>query len=563
MLNQRDFIMVRDIEKFQMIEKILYILMNQNNSINLICEFREEDQIFDKQILKIQSSITIEEFLSTQKHRLQQKYKYQIQCELVFQNKKYNQQSKSSFKDIGIQDGSAVQIKTQKLNVQQNNNQQQLKQQKNMIIVDQDKGIMDYKIKQFLSKPQVQGINNENFYKIQYQIQQDIKDLKKKQLYSPYQKVPVLIDIKNPELLFHIIDDQLRQSNYKVFWSLDSEAQNIYSLQCSFFRGLETTTCLSLSIQEIDTLTYSDLQKNKEMQNYLVQQVKSIIINHQQAQDVLIHSIEQGSIKINFIIINPNVKILQVDKIKTDILNIYPNSNPIIELFEYFNDIKLSVQDFNPQYNIEWPEGHPEYDWRGPFGQQQKYFFPLGWDGFALNLKNHDLYDDGNDDWLKMDLNPNQWRIMYHGTKVPSFQKVFKDGIIQLREQKYKEIKVIDKQQFIGSGILLTNHIEVCEQFCNSTFIGDIEFKMAFQSRVYPNGLKQIQKQSDIPFYRGNIDWDNDYYFVNHPSHLRPYRILIKMIGHKKKNQPQIQQNNPNNQQNKANIQNKHDCQIQ
>ena len=58
---------------------------------------------------------------------------------------------------------------------------------------------------------------------------------------------------------------------------------------------------------------------------------------------MLIHSIEQGSIKINFIIINPNIKILQVDKIKTDILNIYPNSNPIIELLEYFNDIKLSV----------------------------------------------------------------------------------------------------------------------------------------------------------------------------------------------------------------------------
>lgn len=38
---------------------------------------------------------------------------------------------------------------------------------------------------------------------------------------------------------------------------------------------------------------------------------------------------------------------------------------------------------------------------------------------------------------------------------------------------------------------------------------------------------------SDINSKVGNKDWDNDYFVVKHPSHLRPYRILIKMIDHK------------------------------
>lgn len=43
-----------------------------------------------------------------------------------------------------------------------------------------------------------------------------------------------------------------------------------------------------------------------------------------------------------------------------------------------------------------------------------KYFYPKGWKGYALKVKGK--FDEGNDDWLHMDSNSNQWHIMFHGT---------------------------------------------------------------------------------------------------------------------------------------------------
>ena len=54
----------------------------------------------------------------------------------------------------------------------------------------------------------------------------------------------------------------------------------------------------------------------------------------------------------------------------------------------------LSPNDFDPKGNMEWSKTHKEWEERGPKGDKMKYWFPRGWIGFGLNVK--DKYDDGN-----------------------------------------------------------------------------------------------------------------------------------------------------------------------
>ena len=86
-----------------------------------------------------------------------------------------------------------------------------------------------------------------------------------------------------------------------------------------------------------------------------------------------------------------------------ELLKIYPNAELV--LHKYFSEITLSADDFAPKFNMEWGKYHPEYYLRGPKYDYMNYFFPIGWKGYALNVTGK--YDEGSDDWLKMDGNQN------------------------------------------------------------------------------------------------------------------------------------------------------------
>ena len=45
------------------------------------------------------------------------------------------------------------------------------------------------------------------------------------------------------------------------------------------------------------------------------------------------------------------------------------------------------------------------------------YYPPTpNWVGYGLNI--FDQYDNGNNDWIEMDCNQNEWAVAYHGTKI-------------------------------------------------------------------------------------------------------------------------------------------------
>ena len=50
---------------------------------------------------------------------------------------------------------------------------------------------------------------------------------------------------------------------------------------------------------------------------------------------------------------------------------------------------------------------------RGPSNEKYDYHFPTNCYGFGLNINRYG--EDKN--WIEMDGNPEEWRILYHGTE--------------------------------------------------------------------------------------------------------------------------------------------------
>ena len=55
------------------------------------------------------------------------------------------------------------------------------------------------------------------------------------------------------------------------------------------------------------------------------------------------------------------------------------------------------------------PDGYPIGQKRGAYD----YIPPTGWKAFGLKVL--DKYDQGNNNWLAMDGNPEEWAVAYHG----------------------------------------------------------------------------------------------------------------------------------------------------
>ncbi|CAD8081879.1 unnamed protein product [Paramecium sonneborni] len=73
--------------------------------------------------------------------------------------------------------------------------------------------------------------------------------------------------------------------------------------------------------------------------------------------------------------------------------------------------VTLTKDDFNPQLNMTWDT---EKEQRGSHYHRYDYYFPRNFEGFGLNTKNY----GPNQDWIQMDVNPEEWIIMQHGNSI-------------------------------------------------------------------------------------------------------------------------------------------------
>ena len=89
--------------------------------------------------------------------------------------------------------------------------------------------------------------------------------------------------------------------------------------------------------------------------------------------------------------------------------------------------------------------GNKESEWK----ENEKrggypYIPPKGWKGYGLKVM--DAYDNGNNDWIAKDGNPNEWAVAYHGigsklgsTVEDATRLIFMGGFKSGEGQVYKD----------------------------------------------------------------------------------------------------------------------------
>ena len=192
---------------------------------------------------------------------------------------------------------------------------------------------------------------------------------------------------------------------------------------------------------------------------------------------------------------------------------------------------KLTPDMLDSRGNRE--SGWGENEKRGGFN----YYPPKGWKGFGLKVLGK--YDDGNDDWITYNGNPNEWAIAYHGIGVggncqtveQATNNIYIGGLKAGGGQAHKDQKNIntrykpnpndpqnDHSKTVGVGVYCSPKPEVMDSYAkySNTNIKGKKFKMGFMMRVKPDKIRISQSEPDYWVLNGTTD------------EMRPYRIMIK-----------------------------------
>lgn len=181
--------------------------------------------------------------------------------------------------------------------------------------------------------------------------------------------------------------------------------------------------------------------------------------------------------------------------------------------------VKLSLNMLDYRGNQE-PNGYGIGQKRGG----KDYLPPLGWKGYGLRVLGK--YDNGNDDWLKMDGNSNEWAIAYHGigkkgniTNTENITNLIITGGFKKGDgQGCKDFDDVNHPgKKVGIGVYCTPDIRVAEKYAgSSSLVNGKRYQMAFMLRVKPD---KIRTSKEAP-----LEW-----ILDGTTHeMRPYRILLK-----------------------------------
>ncbi|CAD8207454.1 unnamed protein product [Paramecium octaurelia] len=370
--------------------------------------------------------------------------------------------------------------------------------------------------------------NKKQYYKHQYQ-QQLITKLKQQGEVKSIPHVKQNIQVTNPELaLFVLKESLLRDQNIDLLTTSQEYSFGFDSIIGSY--GSDQS-CLKVRNTNLDSDKI--VNDNQLLQHHLLefkQQLSSSL-------NISIDQIEILGISKKHFEINFNIKGNDMESVQQQINN-NPNAKRFlneycdgkIEYVAYFDQarvdaynlatdtkqgITLSSDDFNPSHNRNW-DGFKEKEQRGPAYHRYDYYFPRGCYGFGLNVKKY-----RNDDWIKMDGNPNEWRIMYHGTKNLAVNSIVKNNLQPGQVNQHANDQCLDefnKIVRVGCGIYFSNKVDVCinDRYGNHIDVGNKKIAVVFMSRVNPKKIRQSDKMKEL-----------DYFVINNSEDVRPYRILL------------------------------------
>ena len=181
------------------------------------------------------------------------------------------------------------------------------------------------------------------------------------------------------------------------------------------------------------------------------------------------------------------------------------------------SNCNIPIEKLNNKYNFIIPNSSLS-EKRG----NEIYHPPYGWIGIGLNISI--IY--GNEDWIKLNDEKSEWVIAYYGfgkklTSNEIMQKLY-DIIINNNLDKNDNIQskchCKDRRHStkVGTGIYMSNYIDIAEQFSGIIYFNNKKYKIALMARVLEKKIKEPE--------------DKSYWILNNKD-IRFYRILLKEIN--------------------------------
>ncbi|CAD8114254.1 unnamed protein product [Paramecium primaurelia] len=328
-------------------------------------------------------------------------------------------------------------------------------------------------------------------------------------------------------MLYVLKEQLLRDLNIEV---LKSDKIKSFGLDQVIRIFSQDQSCFKIRNEILD---YDKIMEDKKLLEFHLVDFTQKLSNSLQIpiDQIEILGVSKGSFEINFLIKGKTYDEIQqlIQNIPAAQIYLHKYCNGKIEYLTYFDyardtgeqlakssGIILSSDDFNPKYNMKW-SNFKEKEQRGPPDHRYDYYFPRGCYGFGLDIKKY----GENQDWIQMDGNPNEWRIMYHGTIQNFVNSIVKNNLMPGLNNLYANDDCQDEfgnMIKVGNGIYFSNDFNVCtrDKYASYTQVLDKQFAVIFMTRVNPKKIRQSQKMKL-----------KNYFVVNESKDVRPYRILL------------------------------------
>ena len=140
------------------------------------------------------------------------------------------------------------------------------------------------------------------------------------------------------------------------------------------------------------------------------------------------------------------------------------------------------------------------------------YARPYGWERLALNVSKYgdNVWLGGTSGGIRTESTPGEWPVSFHGTR--------KNNVSGIAEQGYLLSK-LERERY-GKGIYSSPSIKVAELYAKEFPYCSKKYKVVFQNRVNPDGLKVISADCS--------NMKDDYWLQPREDYIRPYAICIK-----------------------------------
>jgi len=259
---------------------------------------------------------------------------------------------------------------------------------------------------------------------------------------------------------------------------------------------------------------YAIINNENGEQEKFIEEMKGFLEKHIgiPKKDIFIANIRKGCLTFDAIFknkhkVNIRKKMIELAKLKK-IQEIYEQT--ILGACKLSPDMLDERGNRDPE---EWPKP-PQTRGEMPYNPPTNK-----WIGYGLKV--WDQYDNGNNDWIAMDGNPNEWAVVYHGTTTKAVKPIceangkFFSTVEEGATGQYCEeyININKKSQYLykicGEGAYCSPFVEYANKY------GEI----VIMCRANPKRIR-------IPSGKYGKD---EYITDGTKNSIRPYRILVKL----------------------------------